>query len=406
MNPRDLPIELVFRVLPATPELRALRDAILAESVGDRSRRWEASTAYGTVDQRVVPRENLEQILATAEETAVAQVRAVHASLAGVLTGLASGDTSDVLARFVELGEAAREKGEWRNCVEWFRVTLSLASEIGARDKVILAARRMGLAHLHLGNIREARESYERSMREAEAIDQRNGRTVAHIGLGHLLGMQGQWQDAEKQYKKALELCPAEDELLCGQIELNLATATRECGDFDASAHWLDQSKLRWASLTRSDRSVWFNSRGMLLLYTDDLVGARAALENALAHAGSYLDTAMILDNLSDLAIRQGDLVKAEAYARRGEEFAIVGNASRALAEIYIRLAMITRLRGEENGIGFLEKAIEISRAESYYLAHASALQEYALLRERMQDFEAARNLRLEAATILDSLAG
>jgi tetratricopeptide (TPR) repeat protein len=282
---------------------------------------------------------------------------------------------------------------------------LSLGETWASREQLILAARRVGIAQLHLGNIRASREAYENSMRLAEMSDHREGRLVAHIGLGHLLAMQGRWQDAEEQYQRALALCGDEDSQLAGQVQLNLAMTTREREDLGASALWLQEARDHWTELTRADRSVWYNSHGMLQTEAGDFAGARAAFESALAHSGSYLDTAMILDNLAHLCIEESDLTRAESYARRAEEFAIVGGAPRALVEVYTTLAMITRLKGEENGVGFLEKAIELSRAEGYHLALARALQEYALLRERMNDHAAARSLRLEAATLLDDLA-
>ena len=404
MAPRDLPIELVFRVLPDSPELKTLREAILSESIGDRSRRWNGSAAYSTMDQRVVPSDTLADVIAAAEARSVGQVRSMYASLAGVLDALSDNELHTVLDRFVDLGEAAREEGAWQRCSEWFRVVHSLATEWGSRDRAILASRRIGLAELHLGNVNTARDAYETSMQDARLIDNREGRIVAHIGLGHVLGVEGRWTDAQAEYINALNLCEEEDKQLAGQVEMNLAMTCRESGDYTASQEWLDRARARWETFSRAERSVWYNSQGMLLIESGDAMGARSALEQALAHSGSYFDTAMILDNLAHLSIREGDLARAEGYARRAEEFAVVGNASRALAEVYIRLATITRLRGEENGIGFLEKAIELSRAESYHQAHARALQEYALLRERMQDFDAARDLRLEAAHILDSI--
>jgi hypothetical protein len=126
---RDLPLELVFRVLPSTPELRALRETILSESVGDRTRRWNGSSAYSTIDQRVIPGDTLDNVIAAAEEKSVNQARAMYEPLAGVLAALSDNNLAAVLDQFVALGEAAREEGAWPRCIEWFSAVHALATE-------------------------------------------------------------------------------------------------------------------------------------------------------------------------------------------------------------------------------------------------------------------------------------
>ena len=266
MAMRDLPIELLFRLLPSNPELAALRDGVLAGSISDPARRWGGSAAFATLDKRVVPADALDAIFEAAEAKTVAYVRALHESLRAAVAGLTADDHGEVLQQLVSLGEAARTEGAWGNCVDWFTIVLSLAEEWRDSDRAILAARRIGLAHLHLGNVAQARSAYERSLSEAEMTNSREGAVVAHIGLGHLLGVQGRWVDAESNYVRALDLCDEADTQLMGQIKSNLSMTCRERGDLDGAAAWLDRAKIHWDALSRDDRSVWYNSEGMLLL--------------------------------------------------------------------------------------------------------------------------------------------
>jgi tetratricopeptide (TPR) repeat protein len=122
-----------------------------------------------------------------------------------------------------------------------------------------------------------------------------------------------------------------------------------------------------------------------------DLEMAEGILHQALTAAHSEFERAMVLDNLAELFIRRGNLSEAEALARSAEEAALRAGSPRALAEIYIRLGKVFRLRSDANGVTFFEKALEICRQRRYPHTEANAYLEYGLFRRLHGDIEEAR---------------
>jgi tetratricopeptide (TPR) repeat protein len=118
---------------------------------------------------------------------------------------------------------------------------------------------------------------------------------------------------------------------------------------------------------------------------------AEGILHQALSSAHSEFERAMVLDNLAELFIRQGNLSEAEALARSAEEAALRAGSPRALAEIYTRLGKIFRLRGDGNGVTFFEKAVEICGQRRYPHTEANAYLEYGLFRHLHGDLDEAR---------------
>ena len=76
---------------------------------------------------------------------------------------------------------------------------------------------------------------------------------------------------------------------------------------------------------------------------------------------------------------------------RRAEQHALAAASPRALAEVYIRLGRIFRLREDPNGVTFFEKALELCRRHAYPLLEAAACIEYASFRTALGDVDEAR---------------
>jgi tetratricopeptide (TPR) repeat protein len=230
------------------------------------------------------------------------------------------------------------------------------------------------------------------SIEQAVAASDLEGQIVGHIGIANVMFLQGRWDDALAHYRTALELCGNGFPRLRGQLAMNLGATYRESGDLAASAEQLSSASTFWAELQPADQSVWYNNRGLLALAQGDLAPAETMFRQALELAPNDFDRAMVLDNLAELAARQGNLDDAETYARTAESVALRTGSPRALAEIYTRLGRIFRLRVDLNGVTFFEKALDLCRGRTYPLSEANAYLEYGIFRRVMGDAEEARS--------------
>jgi tetratricopeptide (TPR) repeat protein len=401
MPSQHLPLSLLFRVLPRTAELAGLRESILAGSTADPQDEWKGSSAYATLDRRVVRGSMLESIFAEAESRSVEHVRTYHRLLRDALREVAERGEQDALSELQRLGEMAADEARWEACVSYYWVVAAIAAELKATELEILAHRRMGRAHLHLGHPARAARWYASSLRCAEGAGDREGMIIGFLGLGHAYAVEGRWTDADAAYMHSREQCGTDDDQLLAQTAINLSMTARELGRFDDARAWLDAARERWEAFGNAERSVWHNNSGMLALAEGRNDDALAAFENALAAAPTHHDTAMILDNLAETRLRTGDLEEAEALARAAEDYAIAGASARALADIYIRLGKIKRAQRDIHGVTFFEKAIQLCRENGYLLAEANACTEYSMFRMMLGDNDESSGLRERAELLL-----
>lgn len=401
MTLQHLPLSLLFRVLPRTAELAGLREAILTASTSDPHHEWKGSREYATLGGRVVTEGQLESIFAAAEERSLEHVRTYHRLLRDAMRQIAADGTHDALGKLQQLGEDAASEGRWEACISFYGVVSAIAVEIHVTDLEILAYRRLGRAHLHLGHPARAARWYAQSLHCAEFAGDREGVIIAHVGLGHAYSVEGRWGDAAAAYLSSHDACGAGHERLRAQSAINLSMTARELNRFEEARHWLDQAGGRWDEFDSAERSVWFNNDGLLALAEGRLDDARASFERSLADAPSHHDTAMVLDNLAEISLRTGDLERAEALARSAEEYAIAGASARALADIYIRLGKIKRAQRDVHGVSFFEMSIQLCRENGYLLSEATACTEYALFRMMLGDDDEARGLRERAEQLL-----
>ncbi|MEX1184258.1 MAG: tetratricopeptide repeat protein [Gemmatimonadota bacterium] len=399
-----LTLEVLFRILPLRPELLGLRESMMSLSAADATRQWSGSAGYTTLDGRVLGKDALDTLLDAAELRSVERARSLHRALRESIGALSAGQPADALSGLAALGEAAMQDARWEDCLAYYALVENVARELGDLAHTILAARRLGRSHLHLGDNAAATQCYARSLAAAEAAADREGRVIALTGLGHVATMEGRWSDAELRYHAALLLNGDAGPQLRGQLEISLSVAAREQARLDDAERWIASALEVWDALSEADRSTWWNSSGMLLMERAQYAEADQLFQRALAAAPSHFDSAMILDNMADLALRRGSLHDAETWARKAEGFAIAGAAPRALAEVYIRLGSIMRMRDDPNGVGFFEKALELARDFAYPFTEALACAEYALFRREAGDLDEAAGLRSAALDIFARL--
>jgi tetratricopeptide (TPR) repeat protein len=401
----DVTLDRLFGALPESGELASLRTALLSASVVDLTRLWSNANAYATYDKRVLSPHALEQAVATAAHAAHARVDAMYSALGRVLFALFANDLEQAANELIAIGEQLEADENAAAARSWYEAAERVAALDGNAATRARALRYLAVLHVGSGATDEANARYRASLEHAVAARDLEAQVVAITGLGIVAGYQGNHQEALAHFDQALELCAGEFPRRQAQLFTNMAALLGEDGRFDeASARLADASAL-WAHLSAADRCGWYNSRGLLAMNRGDIEMAEGILHQALGTAQSEFERAMVLDNLAELFIRQGNLSEAEALARSAEEAALRGGSPRALAEIYTRLGKIFRLRGDANGVTFFEKAVEICRPRRYPHIEANAYLEYGLFRRLHGDNEEARTY-LERAVQLFGAVG
>lgn len=400
----DFSLELLLRLIPLTPEFADVRQELLAGSRADRSRRWSGSNAYSTLDSRVIGAPAVRAIFAAAEARTMERVRALNAAVLDALLAQGGAREADTLDTLADMGEAALADANWSDCAAYYGVVERIALGTGDSDRIVLAARRQGRAYLNLGDLSRAAHAYERALQHAQEIGDDDAQVIIATGLGHCMTVQGRWAEAELYYRTGLELAGEGVRQLRAQLGISLAVVARERGNLEEASALLDGAAAEMDALSDADRSTWHNNTGAVLMDLGRHGEARAHFEQALELSPSHYDSAMILDNMAEQALREGRLDEAESLARRAEELALAGAAPRALTDVYVRLGRLSRLRRDPDGIVFFEKAIEIARQERYAYAEAVALLEYALLRDELDDADEADELRAAAHELLRSI--
>jgi tetratricopeptide (TPR) repeat protein len=387
----DITLDRLLGALPELSELSVLRHALLGASVVDLTRLWSHSSAYATYDKRVLTHVALERAIAGAAQASHARIEQLYQALARMLTALSANDLDAAAAESLRIGEQLEAEENTPAAIAWYEAADRIATQGGNNELRARALRYRALVHVKRGAPEEATLAYRASLEIAAAASDQEAEVVALTGLGIVAGYQGRNSDALAYFQTGLDLCVDRFPRRRAQLLINVAALRAEAGDFaEASARLADASAL-WAHLSDADRCGWYNSRGSLALHRGELEMAEGIFHQALESAQSEFERAMVLDNLAELFVRQGNLSEAEALARSAEEAALRSAAPQAVAQIYIRLGKIFRLRGDANGVTFFEKALEICRQRSYPHTEANAYLEYGHYRRLHGNLEEAR---------------
>lgn len=389
----EVTLDRLLGALPELGEVASLRTALLSASVVDLTRLWSHSSAYATYDKRVLTPLAIERAIADAAAVAHARTDALYATLARALSAVARDDFEAAATELIGIGEQAESEENNAAAISWYHAADAVAARGNNYRLRSVALRYSAILHVHVGRLDEALMHYRASLEQAAAAGDVEGQVVATTGLGIVVGYQGRGKDALAFFEAALALCGEDLPRRRAQLFINMAAMLSEDGLFEAASARLADASALWGHLNDADRCGWYNSRGQLALNRGEFEMAEGILHQALDTARSEFERGMVLDSLSELFIQQGNLGEAEALGRSAEEAALRAGSPRGLAEIYTRLGKIFRLRGDQNGVTFFEKALEICGQGRYPHTEANAYLEYGLFRRLHGDIEEARSL-------------
>lgn len=388
----ELTLDRLLGALPELGELAPLREALLSASVLDPARQWSRASTYATYDKRLLPPSEIARVIASAAQDARSRVDSIYACATRLFAALSADDPRAAAEELLSAGKQMELQDNITAAIAWYEAGVRVAEYANERSLRARALSQLANAHVSRGSMDSAERHYRNSMEQAVAAADVEGQIIAGTGLGNVAGYQGQFNEALAYFDAALQICGTEYPRRRALLFTNMASMLSEQDLLEeASARLADASAL-WEHFAEADRCIWYNSRGLLALNRGEIELAEGILHQALESATNDFERAMVLDNLAELFIRQGNLSESESLARAAEEAALRAGSPRALAEIYTRLGKIFRLRADANGVTFFEKALEICRSGRYPHIEANAYLEYGLFRQLHGDHDEARS--------------
>jgi tetratricopeptide (TPR) repeat protein len=389
-------VEELLGLLPDVDELELLRLRIIGAAVPDPGKAWDSSSAYATVDKRIVSAGEVDLAVREAEESLRAYVASLYEGLRPVFRAFFDGEEDQAARHLIALGEEMEGGGRLKGARQAYRSALSLTLPIFDKSTQILALRRIGRVSLALGDFREAGVHYERSVQLARDVGDARSEVVARTGAGNVLMWQGRWSDAEGRYREALSLLESvegtEGSLERAQLSNNLGNVTTRLERLDEAEALLAESLAILQTVSSPlDLAICHMHRAHLRQEQGRLDEARQSYEQVLQLPVPLAVRSAMATDLAELCLHEGHLSQAEEWGRTSEEHAIRSGSAYTLGRMYQGRGNIARARGDDDGFTFFEKALEIARDRGYPFLEAEALRDYAALRRQSGGLEEAQ---------------
>lgn len=401
-------IHQLLQLLPELEELEELRLLAAEAAVPDPDRQWARSSAFATVDRRVIDDGAMDLALERAQQSLHRHVESLFSGLRPLLAAFWAGDDAEAALRLIALGEAQEGAGRLRNARRCFEAALRLALPLADKRPQIGALRRVARVARAQGELADALLHYQRSAALARDADHLLDEIIAQTGQGNVLAMQGRFTDAEGCYLYALSRADSDPErfgLQRAQLFNNLGMIlTRQDRSVEAEG-WFARARAAWEVIdSPADRAICLHNHGLLRKREGRLDEARAELQNALGLPAPPGLRAAIAVDLAECCLLAGMLAEAERWGREAEEHAIASRSPYTLGHLYLGLAKLARARGDGEGMVFHEKALQLAREWRYQLLEAETLVDYALLRHDQEGTEEALSYLQHARDIFEAL--
>lgn len=396
MSRIEATVEELLGLLPDVDELELLRLRIIGAAVPDPGKTWDSSSAYSTVDKRIVSAGEVDRAVQDAEDSLRAYVASLYQGMRPVFRAFFEGREEESARHLVVLGEQLEGGGRLKGARQVYRSALSLSLPSLDKSTQILALRRIGRVSLALGDFREAGLHYERSAQLARDVGDMRSEVVARTGIGNVLVWQGRWSDAERHYRDALALLEAAEgtqpSLERAQLLNNLGNISARQERLDEAEACLTEALAFWRTASAPlDLAVCYIHYAHLRERQDRYDEAREFYEQSLELPVPPAVQCALATDLAELCLHEGHLSQAEEWGRASEEHAIRSGSVYTLGRMYQGRGNIARARGDEDGFTFFEKALEIAREKGYPYLEAETLREYAALRRQHGGVEEAQ---------------
>jgi tetratricopeptide (TPR) repeat protein len=406
---KSLPVGELLRLFPEVQELEEFALRVVSAGVPDPAKAWAKSSEYSTIDKRIVSPAAARQALEKAEESAVAQVEEIFRSCRTVLDHYWSGNAAEAAVALARLAEREEQRRRYEQARRYLDTALAVSLPLAEKRPQILALRLLGRVLWRQGELCDAALHYHRAEQLARDASDPRSEVIALTGLGNVRLFQGRWADAETLYRRALSRVEetefAGSELQRAQLHNNLGTVTSRLNRLDEAQDWFVRALALWEEMDEpADLAICQHNFGLLHVREGNNQAARECFKQALALPVSPGIRAAIATDLALTYLPDGQVAQAKELGRVAEEHAIAARSPFVLGSMYRGLGNIARAEGDEGGIIFFEKALEIARQNEDLLLEGETLLDYAELRHVMGESEESTSYLERACEIFEQL--
>ncbi len=226
-------------------------------------------------------------------------------------------------------------------------------------------------------------------------------RAPLHLKRGEVLELLGDWNEAESEYRAALETATAQD-ALHATAQFALGRLYRLRGEYAPALDWLSQAQeththlndpVGLAQVLVESSSLWENK--------SDYDQARAIAQTGLAlarQASNALTEAQALTSLGQVAFDQGDYAVAQTLYAESLAIWRANENKRGTATALNDLAKISAIQGDyATGRALFEESLETRRAIGDKQGMAGSLNNLAIVAGRQGDYARALILHQES---------
>lgn len=268
---------------------------------------------------------------------------------------------------FAELGEIARERGEFALAVERFEEALALFRDIDDPYGEASVIKHLGNVAYKRGDIPGAEERYEESLAVFRDLNDSHGEAMILTNLGAVAHGRGDLQTAREFYHESIdryrELGDRHREATALR---NLGMVARQRDELEAATRHLAESLTICRDIgDRHGEAVALSNLGVVAHQRGELSAAADHLETSLAlfrEIGDRQDEAHTLEYLGEVRREQGDTEAARRHLNECLEICREIGDRHSEATSLLKLGSIASESDEpERAVSYLEEAAEIS---------------------------------------------
>ncbi len=228
-------------------------------------------------------------------------------------------------------------------------------------------------------------------------------KTEIHLTRGQVLELMGKWDEAESDYRAALELSK-DDAASKASAQFALGKLSRLRGKFELAFEWMVQAKeVRTALGDNVGLAQVLIETGYVLLLKGQMQGREPLNEGLILarEAGDKLGAALALTLLGSLAAEQGDLGTGQALVEQSLNLRREMGDKWGVADSLTELGYMAHRQGDfATARVFFEQSLNLRREMGDKWGIASSLTDLGRVAYRRGDYATARALFEESLNL------